>query len=408
MKPRIFIAIHYLELGGAESSLIGLLQTLDSEKVEVDLFLYNQWGEMMEYIPKWVNVLPTVPAYTMIERPIKEALQKCFFRIVAARLWAKLRYHLYAKINHPKDGTAIFGYVGKYVTKVLPSLERLGIYDLAVSYTTPHDYVLHKVKARKKICRIHSDYTQIDVNTALEYPVWNGYDYIVSISQDVTRTFLTRFPTLKSKILLMENIQSSSFVWQRAAIQPFPTEMNKVKDEIVLLTIGRYSYQKKLDEIPIICRYLLEKRLNVKWYIIGYGDGEAAILEAIRQEGMEEHVIVLGKRANPYPYIRSCDWYVQPSRYEGKSVTVREAQILCKPVIITNYPTAASQVQNGIDGVIVPLPVIECVQGIYEALRDETLRKSIIATLSLGNYGNEREVEKIYALIGNVSLCQVK
>ena len=62
---------------------------------------------------------------------------------------------------------------------------------------------------------------------------------------------------------------------------------------------------------------------------------------------MEEHVLLLGKRTNPYPYIAACDIYAQPSRYEGKSVTVREAQMLCKPVAVTAYPTATSQVRDG-------------------------------------------------------------
>jgi glycosyltransferase involved in cell wall biosynthesis len=46
---------------------------------------------------------------------------------------------------------------------------------------------------------------------------------------------------------------------------------------------------------------------------------------------------------------------VQPSRYEGKSVTVCEAQFLGKAVAVTNYPTATSQIQQGFDGVIIPM-----------------------------------------------------
>ncbi|MCD8291490.1 MAG: glycosyltransferase, partial [Prevotella sp.] len=88
MKSRIFIHMHYLEIGGAETSLIGLLQALDPKKVEVDLFLDDHRGEMMQFVPRWVNLLPLVPAYSMIERPLKEAIRKNFLRIAIARLWA--------------------------------------------------------------------------------------------------------------------------------------------------------------------------------------------------------------------------------------------------------------------------------------------------------------------------------
>ena len=76
MKPRILIAIHYMHLGGAEISLIGLLQALDPNKVDIDLFVYSHEGDLMKLIPDYVNVLPEIPAYKMFERPMKEVLKK--------------------------------------------------------------------------------------------------------------------------------------------------------------------------------------------------------------------------------------------------------------------------------------------------------------------------------------------
>ena len=400
-KPRIFINIHYLEIGGAETSLIGLLQAFDPARVDVDLFLNDHRGEMMAHIPEWVHVLPPCKPYTMIERPIKEVVKAGYIHIALARLWAKMRFRQYARRKHPGDGSAIFAYVGKYVTPLLPSWKHLGTYDLAISYVTPHNIVLDKVQARKKICWIHTDYTQIDVNAALEQPVWNGYNHIVSISPDVTRNFCKVFPALHNKITEIENILSPSFIRQRADAEPQPADMPSIKSGYVLLTIGRYCAAKKIEEIPLLCRRLTEKGLSVKWYIIGYGHGGEYIRKAIVGEGMENNIVLLGKRANPYPYIKACDWYVQPSRYEGKAVVVREAQTLGKPVIINDYPTAASQVQNGIDGVIVPMPVKECAEAMARTLTDSRLKNKIADYLADHDYSNESEVEKIYSFIGD-------
>ena len=399
MKPRIFINIHYLEIGGAETSLIGLLKTLNSGRADVDLFLNDHRGEMMVYIPKWVNVLPPCKAYTMIERPMKKVIKAGYIHIALARVWAKIRFWLYARKKHTIDGSAIFGYVGKYVTPLLPSLKHYGEYDLAISFVTPHNIVLDKVEAKKKVCWIHTDYTNIDVNTALELPIWSGYDHIVSISKEVTKNFCQIFPTLYNKIIEIENILSSKFIHQQANSGLQPADMPKVENRYILLTIGRYCAAKKLEEIPVICRMLMEKGLLVKWYIIGYGGNDEYIRRAIAEEGMEKNVILLGKRANPYPYIRACDWYMQPSRYEGKSVVIREAQMLGKPVIITDYPTSASQLQNGVDGIIVPMDVPKCAEAIAMALTNERQKKSIVNYLITHDYGNESEVEKIYSLI---------
>lgn len=398
MKPRIFINIHYLEIGGAETALIGLLQAMEPERADVDLFLNDPRGEMMNHIPGWVNVLPSEGAYTMIERPIGEVVRAGYWGIAAARLWAKVRFWFYARRKRPIDSSAIFGYVARCVTPFLPSLRHLGEYDLAISFLAPHDIVLKKVSAKKRICWIHTDYTHINVNRALELPVWSGYDRIASISADVTRTFCEVFPSLRDRIMEIENILSPEFVRCRA-VEFQPTDMQTVENGVTLLTIGRYSYPKRLEEIPSICRRLTDGGAAVKWYIIGYGGSDEYIRRAIAEEGMEKNVILLGKRENPYPYIKACDWYVQPSRYEGKSVVVREAQILCRPVIVTAYPTAASQVKDGVDGVIVPMAADECAAAMADVLTDERLKNKITEHLSCHDYGNRSEVEKIYELL---------
>ena len=470
MKPRIFIAIHYMHLGGAETSLIGLLQALDPQKVDVDLFVYSHEGEMMKLIPNYVNLLPENPVWSMIEKPLTTVLKKGYWKMFVARMRAKYRMHQYVKQCQPKDGSAIIGYVGDEVTKILPHLFHLGTYDLAISFLNLHNFVLDHVSAKKKICWIHTDYTRIDVNAELELPVWSSYDHVISISEDVTKTFLQVFPSLKDKIVEIENILSPEFVrgrsneavrfddFEKASCQDNELSSSRVaestsgpvvedfscqeielsRDQVVktpcsqggkilnsqalespdgslstsrrldllttsnsikLLTIGRFSEAKKLEEIPAICRGIVEAGLNVQWYIIGYGGSDDYIHKEIEAEGMQERVFLLGKKENPYPYIKACDWYVQPSRYEGKSVVVREAQILCKPVIVTNYPTAPSQIQDGVDGVIVPMDIHGCVVQMAATLKDVALKNSIVEYLEGHDYGNETEVQKIYKLI---------
>lgn len=391
--------MHYLEIGGAETSLIGLLQTLDPERVEVDLFLNEHRGEMMAYIPDWVNVLPERKAYAMIECPIGKVLRAGYFHIAAARLFAKLHFKFYAAKNHLVDLSAQHGFVNKYLMSVLPSLKNLGEYDLAIAFLPPYGIVLDKVKARKKVCWIHTDYTQIEIDHKMELSVWRRYDNIVSISKETTRTFCEIFPELKEKMVDMENILPRKFIDSRAVSGPYPADMEKAEGELVLLTIGRFCHAKKMEEIPAICRGLRERGLSVRWYLIGYGGGMQQIIRAIAEAHMEEHVILLGKRENPYPYLKACDWYVQPSRYEGKSVVVREAQMLGKPVIITNYPTAASQVVNGVDGIIVPMPLDACIEAMAQTLADHELRARIMDYVASHDYGNECEVEKIYNMI---------
>jgi len=397
MKKRIFIAMHYMELGGAEISLIGLLQALDYSKYDVDLFIYSHQGELMQFIPKEVNLLPEVSVYAHIERPMKEALLAGHVRLVLARLKAKWAFRQYIKKSGAQNSYAIFQYIANAVTSILPSLYKYGEYDLAISFLTPHNIVLEKVRAKKKACWIHTDYSTVDVNVELELPVWSGFDYVVAISDDARKAFLKVFPSLEHKTMVMENILSSQFVRQRT--EEFDAQNELVGDHIKLLSVGRFCEAKNYDNVPEICRQIVEQGVNVCWYIIGFGGDEQLIRQKIAETGMEGHVIILGKKSNPYPYIKACDIYCQPSRYEGKSVTVREAQMLCKPVVVTDYPTAKSQIQDGVDGFIVPLDNEGCAKGIVELIRDKTLQHSIKKYLLTHDYGNEAEVEKIDQLL---------
>ena len=421
-KHRILFAIHYLELGGAEISLIGLLQAMDYARYDVDLFVYSHQGELMRFIPKEIHLLPEIPAYAYIELPMKDALRKGLLGVVWGRLKAKWRHKTTsvrpkdaceARTRTSKQDASIFQYVMNGVEPYLPSLDHLGEYDLAVSFLMPHNIVLNKVRAKKKVCWIHTDYSCIDVNAALELPVWSGFDKVVSISADVTREFLKVFPSLEHKMVEIHNILPASFVRARAeemSPEEVAREMPQEEGVINLLSVGRFTYPKNYDNVPAILKNVNDNvnvnandcktvDVKIKWYLIGYGGDEPLIRQRIAEAGMEGQVIILGKKGNPYPYIKACDVYVQPSRYEGNAVTVREAQMLGKPVVVTDYATASSQIQNGVDGIIVPMDNEGCADGIARFLQDRAKQQSITDHLKTHDFSNADEINKLFALL---------
>ena len=398
MKKRIFVSMHYMELGGAEISLIGLLRALDYARYEVDLFIHRHQGELMVLIPKEVNVLPEIPAYACIESPMTEALRRGQLGVTWGRLKARQRAFRYQPKDATKTQAAIYQYIAQEVEPHLPCFDHLGIYDLAISFLQPHNYVLSKVKAKQKACWIHTDYTKVEFDADAELPIWSAYDHIISISSEVSKAFLQVFPSLEGKIVEMENILSSDYVRKKANEFDVLEEMPTDGERINILSVGRFSEAKNYDNVPDICRRIREKGIDAYWYIIGYGD-DRLIRERIREARMEHYVSLLGKRTNPYPYIKACDIYAQPSRYEGKAVTVREAQMLCKPVVVTDYTTAQSQVRHGIDGVIVPMDNEGCAQAMVDLIKNPQLRMEMIDYLNHHDYGNISEIHKIDKLL---------
>lgn len=397
MKKRIFIAVHYLEIGGAEISLIGLLNAINYSRYEVDLFVYSHQGELMKLIPQEVNLLPEIPKYSYIEKPIKLVIEKGFWNIAIGRLWAKVQaWSIAHKKNFKKPNNSVYHYIMENIIHDLPMINPEIEYDLAISFLHPFHIVKDKVRAKKKVGWIHTDFSLFDTDIESELKIWNSMDYIVSISDAITRSFLSVYPSLKSKVHMIENILPVTYINKQvnAFSYKYPTQ-----DGINFLSVGRFSHQKNFDNVPEICSLIRKQGINVYWYLIGFGGDESLIHENIKKFQMEEYVVILGKKENPYPYIKACDLYVQPSRYEGKSIVVREAQFLNKPVIITRFPSSESQLKDGYDGFIVPLDNRGCASGIVNILRHPELINAVKDNTTTGDYTLSSEIQKLYDLI---------
>jgi len=395
-RRRIIIVSHALELGGAEKSLLGFLEALDPLKVDVDLFLFRHEGEMISMIPEYVNLLPEEPLYTVLARPMKEILKEGHLFFTLMRAYGKFAADRYVRLNKHSDSGVPLEYSHKYTIPFMPKIQKDIMYDLAISFLTPHYAVAEKIKSRKKIAWIHTDYSSIQINVESELKMWERYDHIVSISETVGSSFLKVFPQLEHKMISIGNMLPIESIRQ----QVFQFQVDDMDTTgIRLLSIGRFCYAKNFDNIPEICSLVHKMGVNITWYIIGYGPDESLIRKKIKEQCMEKYVVILGKKENPYPYINCCDLYVQPSRYEGKCISVLEAQALGKPVAIADYKTAGSQLRNNYDGVILPCDNNGFAEGLVGLLQDYEKLSKISAACRKGDYSNKEEIEKIYRLL---------
>lgn len=398
---RILIVSQAMEIGGAEKALLGLLEGINKDKIQVELFLLRHSGELLKYVPKSVIILPEQREYSMLGISLKEVLKQKKYNIFWGRLKGRIKANIYAYRNNLKDNSAINDeYSHKYTVNCMPMISEKE-YDLAISFLSPHYFVSERVKAKKKIAWIHTDYETINIDVGSEYNMWSKYDYIASISQNVTKSFLKTFPILKDKIILFENILPMKYIKNIADTATIIEEI-KDKENVILLSIGRFCNAKNFDNVPDICKRILNAGIKVKWYLIGYGLDEELICEKIKKLNVEKNVYILGKKENPYPYIKHCDIYIQPSRYEGKCVSVIEAQIFNKPVIITNYATSESQLENGVDGIIVPIENDKCAKKIVEIIQNKELQQKLVKATKLKDYSNIKEVDKLYKILENI------
>ncbi|MDR6121898.1 glycosyltransferase involved in cell wall biosynthesis [Bacillus sp. SLBN-46] len=398
MKKNILISVYNMEIGGIERSLINMLESFDYKKYDVDLLIYHHVGEFMNLIPNSVNVLPQIEKYTVFRKPVTLCLKERHYLLAFIRVLSKYIAKIKAKNRELEEGA---GYIQmqltqKYSSFFIPKLKKE--YDVAISYAWPHDIIANKVKAKKKIAWVHTDYSKLEIDNELDLKVWNQFDYIASVSEACRDAFLSTYPTLLEKVLVVENITSPHFIKKMAEEEQ---SQLKIKPQtFTLVSVGRLSYVKGFDLAVEALRLLHNQGLtNIKWYIVGYGGYEKELKELVAKHNLNDSFILLGKKTNPYPYIKNCDLYVQPSRYEGKAVTVSEAKILGKPILITNYPTASSQIEDGIEGIICELSVPGVARGIEEFYRNQELKNTLVHNIRSKDYSNNYELEKLYKII---------
>lgn len=386
-KDIIIVFTGPIDLGGIERSLLGLLDSIDYNEYNVDLFLYAHHGPLMYLINENVNVLPEEKELAFLRESFGTKLKNRAYYSAYMRCKEAV-ISKFTLINHDEMWAEIMR------KKVKPIKKH---YDLALGFFRPFDLIDEKVYADIKVGWIHTDYSSAGEDLELLKKDYAKMDYIVSVSDQTARTFIELFPELESKVIISENILSESFIKSEADKIDVSNEMD---DSCVkLLSIGRFCEQKNFDNVSEIASIIKSKGVDFRWYIIGYGADENLIKSKITQYNMEDTVIILGKKENPYPYIKACDIYVQPSRYEGKCVAVREAQILNKPVIITNYASSKSQLQDGFDGVIVPMDNQGCADGIVKVIDDKYLQNQLIENTKKTDYTNSKELSKLYELI---------
>ena len=393
-KKNILIVSYGLEIGGIERSLIGLLDALDYKNYTVDLFLFSHDGEFMHMINPNANLLPQNIQMQFVKKRIVDVFRKGYFKLGFIRLYAKL---IDATIEKTlKKPGSLMSRVCRMADKYYPDIDKQ--YDLALGFFGPFDYLLNHTKARIKVGWVHTDYTKVLVDNEYELKNWKQLDYIAAVSDESKNTFLSVFSSLKQKMIVIENILDAQFVRKQANAFDVLTEMPR-DGSIRVCSVGRFCEAKAFDEAALACKKLIEHGYDIKWYIIGYGPHEAILHRIVKDNKLENHFIILGKKENPYPYMKACDIYAQPSRYEGKAVTVREAQMLGKPVIITNFSTAKSQLENNIDGYICPLGINGVVNGIKYLIDNPEFCKKLSNNTLIKDYSNLDEIEKIYKLI---------
>lgn len=390
MKKKLLFVIPSLCSGGAEKSLVTLLQLLDNTRFDVDLLLFRREGLFLGQVPQWVRVLDAGAFYAAFDGPIWDSLR---FFLRRGRPVGALRRLCYGRVMRSARAD-VPQRSWKYISRYLP---RLRGYDAAVAYLegTSTYYVVDRVQAGRKLAFLHTDYERLLPRREMDAPYYEKIDCLIGVSEACTARAEAVFPFLRGKTATMHNLISPAVLHAMAeADSPLP------QDGVPnLLTVGRLSEPKGIDLAVGACALLKRRGVRLRWYHLGVGALRGEIEAQIAREDVGDCFFLLGERENPYPYFKQCDVYVQPSRFEGKSIAVDEAKCFARPIVVTDFGTVRDQIEDGVNGLIAEKTPQSIADAVERLLRSPELCRALSGNLWAEETGNAGEIETLYALL---------
>ncbi|WP_165444908.1 glycosyltransferase [Gracilibacillus phocaeensis] len=361
MKQSILFMVINMNVGGTERSLLNRIAEMPENQYDITILMLEKRGGFLASIPAHVKVTsideyPTIKE--MLNSPLRKMLRNNFQKDKRINDWRPFFRQLGARFMRNR------GYFLNYVLKNTPNLPTA--YDVAVAYAGPMDlisyFVCHKINAKKKVQWIHFDVTKIDFDVSFAAKIYRQFDQVYAVSQEGRDKLIDKLPKLKAKIDFCANLIEPERITEKAEEgKGFTDHFPGVR----ILTVGRLSKEKGQDVIIPVLAKLKESGFPVRWYCIGEGSAQQAYEQLIKKYQLESDFILLGAMSNPYPFMKQCDLYVQPSRHEGYCLTLAEARCFSNPIITTNFTGAHEQLSQHANSIIVDVDE----QQIYAAVQ---------------------------------------
>ena len=300
MKKKLLFTAYSLDIGGIETALINLLKKLDYKKYDVTLILEKKEGIFLSEVPKEVKVLE----YKISASPIVP----------------------YRKIYNR--------------SKLIKWTNRLkNKYDFACCYAT-----YSRPGARLALAASQNTALWVHNNYHIIYPDDNElraffdgvlapkFKHVVFVSNESKKEVCKHYPEIRKTAVVCNNIIDGKKIIELAK-----DKVDDFKHDVTtFINVGRHDEgQKRLSRIIEASKKLSDKGFTFKVLFIGDGPDSRKYKEMVEDYHLEDKIVFLGRKKNPYPYYKLADAVLLSSEYEGYPVVFIEAMIMDKPILST-------------------------------------------------------------------------
>lgn len=382
---KILIVVPSFNFGGTSSALINFVTLLNNGDFSFYVYAITNDGPVKQNIAEKARIIG------------EDNNQQ-----VTKRRGLKIKIFLFAK--------ALFKalrYLGIDLTqftlrKMANKLDAMG-FDVAIAFQEgTATWLVSKMRTPRKIAWVRCQYSRYLklANIDPETRIYQKFDKVVSVSKFAVGDFVKCIPSLRHKTTQIYDILNAGRVLNMASEEIIDYK----KKEFTLVSIGRLDPVKRFSYIPQIASDLVNRGFKFKWLIIGGASRqnrkEALLInDNIKKHQMEDVVMMLGAKANPYKYLANSDIMVSLSSSETFNYTLTEAKILGIPIVTTNYACAYESLDDKLQGRIVSIEKIA--DTIYELMSNQSEYLYMKNQLKKYTYSNSELLNKIKSEILN-------
>ena len=343
-QKTVLFVINTMNVGGVEKALLGVINKFLKDNWEVHIGMLKVGGDFLPYLPKSV-IVHSIDGFDevkpILHTPLRESAKNYLKKWHIFEAILMLIFYASQKISGSSKALYNYG------LKRIPMFSNQE-FDLAVAFAGPDafidTYVSKRIKAKEKWGWIHFDITKFGIDKGIIQKEYKNYSRINIVSNDAKDIFDKNFPVLADKTAFQPNIVDSDSILTMA-----DEDLNIIKDKnkTIILTVGRISQEKGQYMALQSLKEIVDTGIrNIEWWFVGTGTDYKRCHTYVMENNLSEYVKFYGVQTNPYPYMKACDIYVQPSLHEGFCITLAEAKLFKMPIITTDFTGAKEQLTD--------------------------------------------------------------
>ena len=388
MKKKLIFICCEMGKGGVSKSLASLLNTIDYDVYNVDLFLFSRQGLFLDQVPSNVNILKETTTLRELIFTFKyiAAFKRLLSIVLCKRITSlEKRWRLFWKLNKKS---------------FRPNSKK---YDCAISYNDGVElyYMVDCLCANVKIAWNHTNYTNsFTYKPTLDKFYYDRVNYIVTISEECAYTLKRVFPENADKVRIIENIVLKDTLMSLAEVENPYDSYSIDRDTTVICTVAGLYVRKGFDYASVALGNLKKEGIKFLWFIVGGGPEENEIKDLVRNNNIENETFFLHQQSNPYKFVKWADIFLLTSHAEGKSIAIEEAKLLEKPILITHFASAFDQIESGKSGLVAEMTNDSVTEKLRMLIGDKDLQTNLSNYLKNNTHSNrDKNINALYSLI---------